>query len=232
MHKDSSPHSFNIFINGDNSLLVQFDESPNPQLSEFIYELSLAIPNINLKGFSEAVSAYQSILVIFDVTQWSFEDSKVKLAKFINEFKPKTNLKPELIIIPVCYDSRVASDLDSVCSHHGISLNKLIELHTAEKYRVEMLGFLPGFLYLSGLNKKLHTPRKANPALSVPAGSIAIGGNQTGVYATNSPGGWNIIGITPLKTLDLNKVNPAIAKPLDTIQFKSISYQEFLDCEL
>lgn len=228
--------SFDILINNDHSLLIQFNDAPSKELSEYIYALSLAIPKIGMTGLVEVVSAYQSILVIFDIAQWEIESSQEQLnnflKSFIKNFTTDSNIDSKSIIIPVCYDSRLAADLEDVCSQHKLSTHDFIELHSSPNYRVEMLGFLPGFLYLSGLNEKLQTPRKVNPALSVPAGSIAIGGNQTGVYSTSSPGGWHIVGRTPIKTLDLTKSSPAIANPLDTIKFQSISYQEFLDYEL
>lgn len=222
---------FDILVNSDHSLLIQFHDSSNKALSEYIYALSLAIPTLSLKGFVEAVSAYQSILVIFDVQQWNPDSAKTKLNDFIERFTPSNKLVTKSITIPVCYDPKVAPDLENFCSYQKISIKECIDLHSKNEYRVEVLGFLPGFLYLSGLDSKLQTPRKSNPSLSVPAGSIAIGGNQTGIYSTSSPGGWHIIGRTPIKTLNLQKKNPAIASPLDNINFIPISYQEFVEYE-
>ncbi len=222
-------HNFSIHINSDCSLLVQFEEEPNLKLTEFIHSFIASIPQLNLQGYTESVAAYQSVLLIFDPLNWNYQASIQQLEQWLNKFEPSKFNAPKTIKIPVCYDSRVAKDLTAFCEVKNISIKELIALHTKPSYRVEMLGFLPGFLYLSGLNKKISLPRKPVPDVKIPAGSVAIGGNQTGIYPIESPGGWHIIGKTPISLFSANHKQPAIASPLDFIQFDAISYDEYLD---
>ena len=135
--------------------------------------------------------------------------------------------KSKLVRLPVCYHYDIAPDLESFCKFTRLTLTQVIQLHTSPKYRVNMLGFLPGFFYLSGLNKKLFMPRKSTPSLGVEAGSVGIGNNQTGVYPVDSPGGWQIIGKTPVNLFEPNSTDKFLVKPFDQIQFESISLDEY-----
>jgi inhibitor of KinA len=131
------------------------------------------------------------------------------------------------IEVPVCYDAKFALDLDEVTNHVGVSAEQVIELHSSVTYRVSCLGFTPGFPYLSGLPAELNMPRRPVPRKRVPAGSVAIGGNQTGIYPTPSPGGWNVIGRTPMRLFTPAKNPPALLCPGDTVRFRPISLAEF-----
>ncbi|MRX27556.1 5-oxoprolinase subunit PxpB [Kangiella sp. HZ709] len=222
-------HNFSIHINSDCSLLVQFEEKPNLKLTEFIHSFIASIPQLNLKSYTESVAAYQSILLIFDPLNWNYQESIKQLEQCLSKFEPSKFFEPKIIKIPVCYDSRVAKDLTAFCEVKNISIKELIALHTKPSYRVEMLGFLPGFLYLFGLNEKISLPRKSVPDVKIPAGSVAIGGTQTGIYPIDSPGGWHIIGRTPISLFTPKQKPPAIANPLDFIQFEAISYDEYLN---
>ncbi len=140
--------------------------------------------------------------------------------------KPK-NRPGETVYIPVCYDQEVAADLKTFCQDKSIAVNDLVRLHTKVRYPVHFIGFLPGFPYLGGLDKQLFKARKSKPRSSVPEGSVGIAGHQTGVYPTASPGGWNIIGRTPMKFFDPESHPPSLLKPGDDIQFYSISVKTF-----
>jgi len=129
--------------------------------------------------------------------------------------------------VPVCYDSKYGQDLNSLVKSKNLSLTELIQLHSEPLYRIHFFGFLPGFFYLNGLSPRLHTPRKSVPLPAVPPGSVAIGGSQTGVYPMQSPGGWHIIGRSPLTFFDPKRPMPVWAKPGDQIQFVPISVSQF-----
>ena len=133
--------------------------------------------------------------------------------------------------IPVCYDQQFGVDLEEISRTNLISKSKIIQLHTSPIYTVHFLGFLPGFLYLGGLNEQLTIPRKATPRLRVPKGAVAIGGKQTGVYPTESSGGWNIIGNSPIQFFDAENLSPCLAKIGDNISFKSISLNAYKEIE-
>ena len=129
--------------------------------------------------------------------------------------------------VPVCYDVELGIDLEEISHTLKLSIQEIIDLHSQAIYTVYFIGFLPGFLYLGGLDNRLEIKRKSNPRLHVDKGSVAIGGSQTGVYPQDSAGGWNIIGKTPLSFFNLDHNNPCFAKPGDKIQFVPISLEEF-----
>ena len=137
------------------------------------------------------------------------------------------NRSGETIYIPVCYNQEVAEDLQTFCQDKSIAVDDLVHLHTKVRYPVHFIGFLPGFPYLGGLDEQLFKARKNKPRSSVPEGSVGIAGRQTGVYPTASPGGWNIIGRTPMKFFDAESHPPTLLEPGDNIQFYSISVETF-----
>jgi KipI family sensor histidine kinase inhibitor len=129
--------------------------------------------------------------------------------------------------VPVCYEPEYGQDLNSLAESKNLSLTELIQLHSEPVYRIHFFGFLPGFFYLNGLSPRLHTPRKSVPLLAVPPGSVAIGGSQTGIYPMQSPGGWHIIGRSPLTFFDSKQPIPVWAKPGEQIEFVPISAAQF-----
>jgi inhibitor of KinA len=133
----------------------------------------------------------------------------------------------KLVRIPVCYAQQFAPDIASLAALHGISIEEVIAIHSGTNYRVYMIGFLPGFPYMAMVNKKIQTPRLPKPRARVPAGAVGIAGAQTGIYPTDSPGGWQLIGQTPLKIFDLAKDNPVLLQPGDEVQFYPVSIEEF-----
>lgn len=133
-----------------------------------------------------------------------------------------------VIHIPVCYSGEYGPDLQTVAEHHGYSVDEVIELHTNREYRVYMLGFAPGFAYLGGMSEKLYAPRKAVPRVQIPAGSVGIGGLQTGIYPLETPGGWNIIGRTPLAMFRPWDKQPTLLRAGDRVRFVAIGPQEFV----
>jgi inhibitor of KinA len=129
--------------------------------------------------------------------------------------------------IPVCYDAQFGIDLDEMSGHLGLSAKEIIELHSGATYTVYFIGFLPGFLYLGGLDKRLYVSRKAIPRLRVPKGAVAIGGQQTGIYPMQSAGGWNIIGNTPISLFDATKEPPCFARSGDKINFLPVDMEAY-----
>lgn len=179
------------------------------------------------KGYSDLISAYNSLTIMLQKPIINF-DKQVDLLKNIYK-KPMLIANQEQYIwhIPVCYDTEFGLDLEFYLKAKKLSIDKLIKLHTAVLYTVHFLGFLPGFPYLGGLPEALHLPRKLNPTLNVPKGSVGIGGRQTGVYTMESPGGWHILGKTPVPFFDVNLKEPCFLKAGDKIKFFEISKEEF-----
>ena len=219
--------NYSVNINSDNSLIIEFKGNISLELTRFILGCKQSIEKAQLTGLIETVPAYNSLLVIFKPLEWEPTQTISTIEKLLSSAKAVETSDSEKHVIPVCYDSSLAPDLEFVANKTNLSVEEVIQIHTSVEYPVYMLGFLPGFLYLGGLNPKLHCVRRDNPRAKVEAGSVAIGGEQTGIYPIDSPGGWNIIGKTPMRIFDTTKKKPAIAKPLDTIQFTSISLDEF-----
>ena len=223
--------NFSIHTNSDNSVIVEFSDDISIELTRYILSAKDIIEQSDISGFIEAVPAYNSLLVVIEPSHFSADRVIKKLESLLRDVEPLSLTNSQKHIIPVCYHTSLAPDLEQVAKHNGLTVEKVIEVHTGGEYPVYMLGFLPGFLYLGGLDKKIHCPRRDDPRSRIEAGSVGIGGDQTGIYPINSPGGWHIIGKTPIALLDISKSVPAIAKPLDTIQFKAISLEEFKQYE-
>ncbi|WP_052949681.1 5-oxoprolinase subunit PxpB [Dyella japonica] len=178
----------------------------------------------------ECVPAYASLLLRFEVTQWLDDDGRfaaerlrAAIAAVWNE-RSLVDKPAREVSIPVCYDG---VDLSDVATHAGMSTEEVATRHTTALYRVAMLGFAPGFPYLLGLDPALAMPRRSSPRTSVPAGSVAIGGQQTGIYPQDLPGGWQLIGRTPMRLFDLAAASPSLLAPGDHVRFRAIDQGEY-----
>lgn len=229
--------SYKIFALGDGALVVDFgnviDESINKQVHNFFYRLQ----NDPIPGMTEAVPAYSSLTIYYDVIfiryklskqTTAFEWISEKVKKYLSTEQKNDTCKETLVTVPVCYEKEYGPDLDLIALQNKISVEEIIYLHTSEIYSVYMIGFLPGFAYMASVDKKIASPRKLQP-VSVEAGSVGIAGRQTGIYPLRSPGGWQIIGRTHLKLFDKEKEEPVLFKSGDKVQFISISKNEFED---
>ncbi|KXI27116.1 5-oxoprolinase subunit PxpB [Paraglaciecola hydrolytica] len=220
--------SFSIVANGDAGLTVLFAEPISEPLSRQILWLSKACKRQFAEQLIDVIPAYQSLTLLYHPSANNYQMLQEALQLILQQPVPQDDYQAKNIHIPVCYQGEYAPDLSSVAESCGLSSQEVIALHFAPEYLVHMLGFSPGFLYLGGMAKALRCARKAIPATSVPAGSVGIGGNQTGIYPQASPGGWHIIGRTPLTLFDPNRAQPCIANPLDKIIFEPISPQDFV----
>ncbi len=175
---------------------------------------------------TDVVMGYRTLTVYFNPLQISHTKVTKKINDAIN--KSSTYKTPSrLVKIPVCYDVEYGIDIEEVAAYHKLSLDNIIEKHSNSTYFVNFLGFSPGFPFLSGMSKHLATPRMETPRRKVPAGSVAIAGDQTGIYPSSSPGGWNIIGRTNVELLTLTKKEPSLLLPGDHLQFYPISKEDF-----
>ena len=178
----------------------------------------------------ECVPAYASLLLRFDVAQWLDDDGRFRAERLraaiaaALDARSSIDKAPRAMSIPVCYDG---VDLPEVATLARMSTEEVITRHTAALYHVAMLGFAPGFPYLLGLDPALAVPRRSNPRTRVPAGSVAIGGQQTGIYPQSLPGGWQLIGRTPLRLFDLSAASPSLLQPGDQVRFRAIDEGEY-----
>lgn len=180
------------------------------------------IQNASIYGVFELVPAYASLAIFYEPTIWTFKDL-VKKIKAITKNIEKVNMPASKVWeVPVCYAAQFAPDLKKVADNNGLSIDEVIQIHTQTDYLVYMLGFLPGFVYLGGMDKRITCPRKSIPDLKTAPGSIAIGGEQTGIYSIESPAGWNVIGRTLLSFFDVNKNPPFLIKQGDKVRFVAV----------
>ena len=227
----NKPPNMNTTIqwNGDSALTLFFDEETGEALTRHILSLAEIFKTTFSKTLIEAIPAYRSLTLCFDILAINTDSIEESIKQVIHESGPGATeaITPRLIEVPVCYESMYAPDLESLATYCKLNSDEVIQQHTQNDYLVNMLGFLPGFLYLSGLVEQLYCPRKETPALAVPAGAVGIGGNQTGIYPVTSPGGWHIIGQTPLAIFNPEAKEPFIAQPLDRVRFVPIDVNTF-----
>lgn len=220
---------------GDQAILINFSlrsresfkQTISPHINAAVHALNTKIQAANLPEITFTIPAYCSLTVAYRPSLITYEALLEKLkiieqAPFKKEKKDKRLLK-----IPVCYDPICAPDIEEVAKTKNLTINELIVLHTSITYDVYMLGFLPGFVYMGKLPEALEVPRKTNPRLRVPAGSVGLAGFQTGIYPSEAPGGWQIIGRTPYSIFEVNRVHPFLFEAGDRVIFEAIPYKNF-----
>jgi len=212
---------------GLHAVLVEWPAGISEAVLEDVLILKTKIENYHIKEVVQVNSAYSSLIVFYENTNISLEERIAVIDKIYSSKKKAISLISHLWKIPVCYDEAFGLDLDTISIEKKVSKNDIIKQHCGAIYTVYFTGFLPGFLYLGGLDKLLQMPRKSTPRLQVEKGAVAIGGNQTGIYPNESPGGWNIIGNSPLNFFDVSKEKPCFAKAGDRVQFYPISLETY-----
>ncbi len=220
------PRIYNIH---DQAITIEFAAEISEATNMQVIALQHAIESNPFKGFIEAVPAYSSLTVYFSeqvsaatIRSWLSDLS----AQISNTIHASSTLGKQ-ISIPVCYDPSLGVDLPWVSSHLNLSLEEIISLHTSVAYRVYMIGFIPGFPYMGTLPEQLEVPRKQTPSLKIPMGSVAIAGKQTGIYPAEVPGGWQVIGRTPLKMFDPFASPCSFLNTGDRVQFNPITLDAF-----
>ena len=226
---------YKIFALGDAAISVDFGNIINDTINDTVISLFKMLQQRPPEGMTEVVPAYSSLTIYYDVItlrkkiqeeQTVFDWMKNEVLQFLQQENKIYQNEKRLINVPVCYEKEFAPDLEWASAQVKISVKEIIQLHTSKTYRVYMLGFLPGFAYMGEVDDKIALPRKEKP-LPVTSGSVGIAGKQTGVYPLNSPGGWQIIGRTPLTFFNKENDEPTPVKAGDSIQFISISKNEF-----
>ena len=225
---------------GDHALLLRLGDVIDATLNARVHALTHALRAAELAGIFDIVPAYASIAVHYDPLVWFDAASGLapgdRLATHLRGLAAQTldagveqqhDANERCVEIPLCYGGEYGPDLAEVASLAGIDEAEVIARHARGDYRVAMLGFAPGFPYLLGLDPTLHAPRRANPRTRVPAGSVAIGGAQTGIYPRELPGGWQLIGRTPLKLFDHTRASPALLAPGWRVRFRAVDAHDF-----
>jgi inhibitor of KinA len=218
---------------GDCAITIHFGDDINADVNKKVQQLFQYLKNESVRGITDIVPAYASVTLVYDV--WVIEQEQPNAYDFIVGTINNALLNLQIILppptrkvaIPVCYDCSFGIDLETMAAEKNMTIKQIINLHTAVNYKVYMIGFLPGFAYMGSVHEKIAMPRKPTPRQHIVAGSVGIAGLQTGIYPLDSPGGWNIIGQTPLQLFDPNSENPCLLQAGDEVQFIPISSQEF-----
>jgi inhibitor of KinA len=225
-----------IYSLSEKAITLQFGNTISAALLTQVTTVNLLVHQQPFPGFISTVPAYSTLTIYFDPLQVfksnldglrCFQKVENYILSLSVPAHHTENYSESLIKIPVCYGSEFGLDLNSLAALHNLSPEAVIKLHSEVTYTVYMIGFVPGFAYLGGLNQSLASPRKAVPRAAVPAGSVGIAGEQTGIYPLQTPGGWQIIGRTPLVMFDANRAQPSLLKAGDLVRFEPITTNQF-----
>jgi inhibitor of KinA len=219
---------------GDSALTVTFGSSIDEETNLKVLSLFMLLKQQSSSEIIDVIPAYASVTVVYDV-YWISREIKSspftymydKVEKLIDRLHVQKSSTLKVVEIPVCYDPSLGTDLAHMSKNKQISIEEIVQIHTSTTYHVYMIGFLPGFAYMGKVDERIATPRKAVPDLKIPAGSVGIAGEQTGIYPFDSPGGWNIIGRTPLKMFNFNAPSPCLLEPGDKVSFQTIALDEY-----
>lgn len=213
---------------GDKSIVVEFGDLISEEINKKVVSLMEAIENSDINNFiDEMIPTYRSLMINYNPLKIDF-DSLLKEVKLLEKnIKSSGAIKKNIIEIPVLYGGEYGPDIENVAKHNNLSIEEVIKIHIEKEYLIYMLGFTPGFPYLGGMDERIETPRLKIPRTKIPGGSVGIASKQTGVYPIDSPGGWQLIGRTPLKLYDPDKESPILLKAGNYIKFIPITKEEF-----
>lgn len=212
---------------GDRAVSVEFENEISEPVNREVTSLAAALrPEVG-KGIREMVPTYRSLLVCYDPSVLSYDALCSRIHSAAGARDSDTVQHRRIFSIPCCYGGRYGEDLAGMVSITGLSEQEIVKIHSAPVYKVYMLGFLPGFPYLGGMDERIAAPRLKTPRVKIPAGSVGIGGKQTGVYPIDSPGGWRLIGTTPVRFYDPDREQPILCAAGDYIRFCPVTEDEF-----
>ena len=213
---------------GDKAIVVEFGDIIDEEINRKVINLMKNIEESSLiNSIYEMIPTYRSLMIIYNPLKITFNNLINSVKNIECNLKNLDKSEKNVIKIPVLYGNDCGPDIYTVAKHNGLSIEDVIRLHSEAEYLVYMLGFTPGFTYLGGMNSKLETPRLDNPRVKIPEGSVGIAGKQTGVYPIESPGGWQLIGRTPIKLYNPKRENPILLKAGDYVKFTPITKDEF-----
>lgn len=221
------------FLNaGDAALVVEFGDTIDPQTNREVHNLASRLDKMEIPGLVEMVPTYRSLLVSFDPMVASFENIKQSIENADDQSDDSAASESRVVKIPTLYAGEYGLDIEFVAQNAGLSIDDVVSIHSGTDYLVYMMGFAPGFPYLGGLDERLATPRLESPRVEIPAGSVGIAEGQTGIYPIASPGGWRLIGRTPLLLFDPNTEPPTVINAGDYVRFVPMASEaEYLETE-
>ena len=213
---------------GDRAISIDFGQVIDPTINRHVRQTIERIKELQLDGIIELVPTYCALLVEYDAMLYSYSEICNIIEPTLEEgMANTTNELVTVVEVPTVYGGEFGPDLSFVASHNHLSEDEVISIHSGTDYLVYMLGFIPGFTYLGGMDLRIATPRLSSPRTLIPAGSVGIAGEQTGTYPSDSPGGWQIIGRTPVTMYDMSKAQAALLKAGDYVRYVPIDESEF-----
>ena len=229
------PFPYSIYPIGDQALTLDFGNQISDEINQNVMALFYWLKEEDMQGIKDIIPAYSSISVVYDaqlLRKWAgsgaaYDYMKQYLSNAVQELDFLAVPGSRELRIPVCYHPSLAPDLEDLCADKKMDLHEFVALHLSKPYRVYMIGFLPGFAYMGSLDQRIAAPRKQTPRTHVTAGSVGIAGLQTGIYPFASPGGWQLIGQTPLSLFNADAAVPSLFQPGDLVQFEAISLEQF-----
>lgn len=214
-------------VSGDCGISVEFGNEISPDINKKIRAFKIAIEKSGIDGIVETIPTYRSLLVQYRPEIIRFKELTEKFEGLMGSLSNIEIPPPSVIEIPVFYGGELGPDLENVAEHNHKTIEEVVAIHTSEEYLIYMLGFIAGFPYLGGMSKDIATPRLKSPRVKIDSGSVGIAGEQTGIYPVDSPGGWQLIGRTPLKLYDSEREKPILLEAGQYIKFKSVSQEEY-----
>lgn len=214
-------------------LTVSFGNAIDSEINKKVFQLYHKVVKARHPSWVDIIPAYSTLSIVYDAVAIrqqhpsAFDWVKSEVEKLLAEVCDQEAIQSRQVRVPVCYDLEFALDADRFLQERNISLAELIDIHTSKSYQVFMIGFLPGFAYMGSVDERIALPRISTPRTHVAAGSVGIAGEQTGIYPLDSPGGWNVIGRSPLKVFDLNANSPVLFQPSDQVKFVPITKSQF-----
>lgn len=216
-----------IKTSSDRSLSVEFANEISVRVNREIRAFVMLLGDADINGIIEVVPTYRAVLIHYEPDVLPYDMLINHIYEVIEKTKDIEVPRSEIVEVPVCYGGEFGPDIQTVADHAGISEEQVIKIHTTPSYLIYMLGFTPGFAYMGGMNKKIATPRLSSPRVRLEAGSVGIAGEQTGIYPIASPGGWQIIGRTPLVLFNPKAENPFLFKAGQRVRFYPVTEEEY-----
>jgi inhibitor of KinA len=219
---------------GDQALMVEFGNEISPSVNDDVYALADRLSVESPSWLGEIVPTYRSLLIAYDGFQFDYDRVYRELSEFLSADTGNnvgTVRSPVVFELPVAYGGQDGPDLAQVAEHAGLTVEEVVSIHTSVSYRVYMIGFSPGFPYLGGMDTRIACPRLGTPRTRVPAGSVGIAESQTGVYPNASPGGWQLIGRTPVRLFDVTAEPPSLLQPGHFVRFVPVSIDQMVEIE-
>lgn len=223
--------SVRYLVSGDCGICVEFGNEISPDINKKIRAFKIAIEKSGIDGIVETIPTYRSLLVQYRPEKIRFKELTEKFEGLMGSLSSIEIPPPTVIEIPVLYGGEMGPDIENVAEHNKKTVEEVIKIHTSEEYLIYMLGFIAGFPYLGGMSKEIATPRLKNPRVKIEGGSVGIAGEQTGIYPVASPGGWQLIGRTPLKLYDSEREKPILLESGQYIKFKAVTKEEYEQIE-